>query len=105
MKPSSEKKVRKKEKLGKHGKMQMFRGRMNEEELVRERKQAKTQFQELEKASEYCETHYFNNTNMNNPHTIRPNKFWADFAQHILNQGDTHKFITPKLHLCLQLYG
>jgi hypothetical protein len=70
-------------------------GRMNEEELVRERKQAKTQFQELEKASEYCETHYFNNTNMNNPHTIRPNKFWADFAQHILNQGDTHKFITP----------
>ena len=69
-------------------------GAFDESGLMQQRKETKTQFQELEKASEYCETHYYNNTNMMNPYLISHNKFWEDFAQHIISEGDTHNFIT-----------
>ena len=62
---------------------------------MEQRKQNKTQFQELQNASEFCETHYYNNTNMRNPTIISQNSFWYDFAQHIISHGDTHGFITP----------
>ena len=70
-------------------------GRFDEGGLMEQRKQNKTQFQELENASEFCETHYYSNTNMRNPSIISQNNFWHDFAHHIISQGDTHGFITP----------
>ena len=72
-----------------------MRGNFNEEGLMDQRKQNKTQFQELENASEFCETHYYNNTNMRNPSIISQNNFWYDFAKHIVSHGDTHGFTTP----------
>jgi hypothetical protein len=69
-----------------------------------ERTRAKTQFQELENASEYCETHYFKNTNQRVPHLVSANKFWDDFATHIVEKGDTHNFISPNfMYACNNL--
>lgn len=70
-------------------------GRFNDDGLNQERTKAKTQFQELENVSEYCETHYYNNTKMRNPELVKSNPFWADFANHIVAEGDTHNFVTP----------
>ncbi|MCS6760193.1 MAG: hypothetical protein MO852_15620, partial [Candidatus Devosia euplotis] len=32
---------------------------------------------------------------MRNPYLVSHNKFWSDFAAHIIATGDTHNFITP----------
>lgn len=69
-------------------------GFMNDDNLLEQRNQVKTQFQELENASEYCETHYFKNTNMRVPNLISANKFWDDFAHHILKEGKPHGFVS-----------
>jgi len=70
-------------------------GVINDGGLMKERQKAKTQFQELENASEYCETHYYKNTNQRVPDLVAPNRFWKDFANHIIENQDTHNFISP----------
>jgi hypothetical protein len=88
----------------KGGKMHGSLSRINDDGLMAERTQAKTQFQELENASEYCETHYFKNTNQRVPHLVSANKFWDDFATHIVEKGDTHNFVSPNfMYACNNL--
>jgi hypothetical protein len=71
------------------------KGKMNEEGLGKERKKVKSQFQELEDANEYCETHYYGNTEMRVPELVKPNEFWSDFAKHVVETKDVHNFISP----------
>ena len=58
------------------------------------RKTTKVQFQEAEVATEYCETHYYNNPHILNPGLIEENEFWVDFAQHIVYNGTYDKFMS-----------
>ena len=66
----------------------------NEENLFEERQQVRSQFQELEKASEYCETHYFQNIKLRDPNLIKANRFWEELAEHILSEGRIQGFIS-----------
>ena len=58
------------------------------------RKSTRTQFQEAEAATEYCETHYYRNPNVFNPNTVQENPFWVDFANHIIEKGSLNNFVS-----------
>ena len=58
------------------------------------RKSTRTQFQEAEAATEYCETHYYKNPNVFNPNTVQENPFWVDFANHIIKTGSLNNFVS-----------
>lgn len=76
----------------------LFGGYEAQLQIESKRKEALSRqgFEKLEATSEYMETHYYGETNVNNYGSlISINQFWADYARYLLNpEAERGPFLT-----------